>query len=234
LILAVLVLVFTLAATFIYVLPLQISIAYGHRNGNDHLSMEVLPPARLFALKFEIPVVALRWEEILPELYLESELEQPISGKSLNQSQESTNPLELLGALNRKRFRQALRMIGEYQDVLHYLTRVLRIKHFRWVINFGTGDPATTGFLTGLLWSLESNVYVRARRMLHAAAKPELSVVPDFQAKLLHVDFNCIFAAHFGHIIIVGYKLLKAVKKGVSINGRSSDSGPDEDSDGEH
>lgn len=221
-------------ALLLFYLPLWIQLNYQHRDRDDRLTVEVHTVARLLYYRFEVPVLRLSRERFFPALFVEAELQQGLGRKLLLQEKEAITAEDVLRVINWRSLRLAHRMIGEYARILDYVTRTTAIESLRWTTGFGLADPALTGFATGLLWTVKSVLYRRVRNMLRSPGRPQIAVEPFFGGPRLQVDFHCIFATRIGHIIIVGYKLRQVFKKGVNKDGGTSDSGADENSDGEH
>jgi len=221
-------------ALFIFYLPLWVELNYRHADGDDRLTVEVHSVAGLLYYRFEIPVLQVARDRIFPALFVEGELQQGLPRKLLLEEREAITAEDLLRVINWRSVRLARRMVGEYSEILDYLARTMSVEALRWTTRFGLSDPALTGFFTGLLWMLKSGLYMRIRKLLRFPAPPRFSVQPVFAGPVLLVDFHCIFASRIGHIIIVGIKLRRAFKKGVSKDGGTSDSRADENGDGEH
>lgn len=221
-------------ALLIFYLPLWIELRYRHRDGDDRLTVEVYTVAGLLYYRFEIPLLQVTRERMFPALIIEAELRQGLGKKIIRQETEKITAEDFLRAVNWRSVRIASRMVTQYGRILDYLIRTISIRAFSWTTRFGLDDPALTGLTTGLLWALKSGLYLRIRRMLRFPGPPRLAVEPFFGGRSLRVDFHCIFASRIGHIIVVGIKLRQAFKKGVSKDGGTSDSGADENGDGEY
>jgi hypothetical protein len=61
--------------------------------------------------------------------------------------------------------------------IIRTFMKSLSVERFSCDVVIGLGDPADTGFVTGILWSLAS--------MLNVLPRIRLSIVPDFAARLL-------------------------------------------------
>jgi len=87
--------------------------------------------------------------------------------------------------------------------MLKYLWNRSKLKELRLNIVVGTDDAALTGLIGGILWSvigiLDSYLTNRFK-----SYKKHLNVKTNFNAKELKIDFYCIFAIRFVHIIRVG------------------------------
>lgn len=73
---------------------------------------------------------------------------------------------------------------------------------FEFNLSFGTGNPAYTGILNGLLWSIVSVMLSRLLPLIGSwGSNPQLILNPDFQKKTFSLKLDCIFYLPFGHLI---------------------------------
>jgi hypothetical protein len=70
----------------------------------------------------------------------------------------------------------------------------------RGVFIFGTGDAATTGILSGIVWQVASGAEVLFKQMLKKGII-EVKIRPDFESPVLDVDIHCIVFVPLLHII---------------------------------
>jgi Protein of unknown function (DUF2953). len=103
----------------------------------------------------------------------------------------------------------------------------LRFSRVSWKTEYGSGDAAETAVLCGLIWSVQS--------MLHPLLTDSknvqvcIDVVPLFQEKRFESWFSCMMTIRAGEAMTVMMKIRQQQKEGVA-NGRSSDTGADENS----
>lgn len=89
---------------------------------------------------------------------------------------------------------------------LRYRIEVVKVKLS---VDYGTGDPADTGILYGVIWAAIGNLYQLFNQYL-VFDFPEVSLNPDFENKIFKTEFEGIIKVRLVHIIIA---LLKSVKK---------------------
>lgn len=96
-------------------------------------------------------------------------------------------------------------LIGQALLSLLRVLKRIRFKQLQLQVEIGTGDAAETGIATGMLWSslgLLSHLFSR-RGGLFSAKKKELTIIPNFQERVLNLDAAGILLLRPGHIIIV-------------------------------
>lgn len=76
-------------------------------------------------------------------------------------------------------------------------------------VDFGTGDPADTGILYGVIWAAIGNLYQLFNRYL-VFDFPDTKINPDFENKIFKTEFEGIIRVKLVHIIIA---LLKSIKR---------------------
>lgn len=92
---------------------------------------------------------------------------------------------------------------------MRYKIEVVRMSLF---VEYGTGDPADTGILYGVIWAAIGNVYQLFNRYL-VFDFPEVELKPDFENKVFNLRFEGIIRARLVHIIIALVKSAKKIKQ---------------------
>lgn len=84
-----------------------------------------------------------------------------------------------------------------------------KCSYFSWVVEVGTGDPALTALITGLLWNIAALFYRNLRTQTHLKLnRPEIKILPYFSGLCWHTELHCIFIFSPGHIITAGIRTL--------------------------
>lgn len=81
---------------------------------------------------------------------------------------------------------------------MRYKIEVVKVKIS---VKYGTGDPADTGFLYGVIWAAIGNLYQLFNRYL-VFDFPETIIEPDFENKVFTGEFESIIKVKLVHIII--------------------------------
>jgi len=91
------------------------------------------------------------------------------------------------------------------EPAYRYMLSVMKLHQFSWRTRLGLHQADHTGIAVGLLWIVKSNstVYLY-RRLKKPTPKPELEIIPVFNAHLVAMRLNCVFSLRPGHIIITG------------------------------
>lgn len=90
-----------------------------------------------------------------------------------------------------------------------------KFEEFSWALRVGTGDPAATALIYGLLRTAGSLLAHYLQRLARFNSPPQITMVPNFQKASLDTFFHCIFRIKLGHIIIAAiwarfrYRFLK-------------------------
>lgn len=98
-------------------------------------------------------------------------------------------------------------ILGGLTGQLFYLLAHYRPRRIRGYLKFGTGDPATTGWLTGLIY------------LLLPARADQFTVSPDFYTKMFETEFICeghIRALHLLRVllrVVPDKKVQRLIKK---------------------
>jgi hypothetical protein len=109
-----------------------------------------------------------------------------------------------------KRLVQATRDYSEWVDGL---LRQWKCTRFRWVTRVGLGDAPATAVASGVLWSLKTAFVGYASRRTRMAARPELSVVPQFNQLQFSLDIAYIGHIRLGRALIAALSLLMRILK---------------------
>lgn len=110
---------------------------------------------------------------------------------------------------------RVLKLYKRYWPVAKYLLRRVKCKHFEWRTEFGTGDAASTGWVTGMAWAVKTAVVSQMFRFIQVPkSRPILEIHPNFNRPLLGVRIHGEFNVRIIFIIITGVKMLLSKKIG--------------------
>jgi hypothetical protein len=132
---------------------------------------------------------------------------------------------------------------------LRYLGRRTRCSHLRLWTEVGSSDAMETALLSGVCWAVIGVGLGYFSRIVRLEPNvPQVQVVPNFRAPSWRLQADCILRLRLGHAIVAGIWLLRRAwrekeliawardswrRKGAEGSGRASDSGADEDGNGE-
>lgn len=106
------------------------------------------------------------------------------------------------------------RLIAEdVKIILSYTTRhALKVEKLHFILNYGTGDAASTGVLYG---AISGVVYGLLGLLAHSHKTKDslLSVTPEFNNATFQAKGECILKLQNVHIIVIATKLIKLIIK---------------------
>ncbi|HBT48010.1 MAG TPA: hypothetical protein DEA73_09105 [Peptococcaceae bacterium] len=98
----------------------------------------------------------------------------------------------------------ALRLWQRLASVWGRFLTGTRCQGFRCIVQVGTGDPASTGVFTGLLWNLLGFWLQNLKRQTRSRFRPELAVIPCFEGPCWRAEFSCRLAFPVARLILAG------------------------------
>lgn len=85
---------------------------------------------------------------------------------------------------------QLLRKLARLRPLMQQISWI----RFMLELSFGMGDPALTGFLTGIGWSVGSCLLASVQRLRRCMITPTLTIVPVFARSYLRVHWEGEFS----------------------------------------
>jgi hypothetical protein len=195
----------------IFITKLTITISLYHGNDNDHFTIKFRAWFGLIKYKVEVPMVKV--DDDGPNLVFEEKTEKGKEGKGKEKDKlKKETPEEILTSI--KDFRELLEHVaGLHRIVRHFLSKI-KVYDVQWQTVFGTGDAASTGTMTGLIWGAKGSMIGVVSGYMKLQSMPQLAVIPSFQKAIIQTDFSCIITFRVGHAILAGFKLIKYWKGG--------------------
>ncbi len=106
------------------------------------------------------------------------------------------------------------KMIWEdVKELLLYASKnALKFENLTFHIDYGTGDAAATGILYGVISGIVYGIWgiIGNNAVLESY---DIDIRPDYYNTLLSLDGKCIVKLRNVHIIIIGFKVIKLLKK---------------------
>ncbi|MTI79357.1 MAG: DUF2953 domain-containing protein [Firmicutes bacterium] len=215
-------LVFILLLVPLVIMPLRIRIRYKQENFDDLVILEMglwkLPTYKLtlpkLDLKAKISGVTLKTSQNIEN---SGELVRKIvttllgmPGKEDNMANEEKKvkiPFNITKIKNR--IKKQKKLYHRNKPAIQYLLNHVKCTQLKWKTNFGVGDAATTGWLTGLIWTGKTTVLTKLFSLvIPPNHQPKLEVQPKFNKNELIINFDCIFEVRIVHIMVTGIKIL--------------------------
>ncbi|MGM0843948.1 MAG: DUF2953 domain-containing protein [Bacillota bacterium] len=190
----------------ILITKLRITISLYHGNDNDNISIRFRAWFGLIKYKIEVPMIKL--DEDGPNIVFEEKTEKGTEGQGKEKDKvKKETPEEMLASF--KDFRELLQHVAGLHRIVRSFMKRVKVYDVKWQTVFGTGDAATTGTMTGLMWGAKGGIIGVISHYMKLQSKPQLSVIPSFQKAVVITDFSCIITFRVGHAILAGIKLIK-------------------------
>jgi hypothetical protein len=182
----------------IFLSSIIIVIDFSHRKDDDHFKVQV----RLWKfIRYTINIPTIKVEEDQPNIEYEK---QTSSG---NEEHTKVTPKDIHERLSD--FQEILEHVLGMNKIIKKFLKTIRIKKFEWHTLVGLGDAASTGILTGAVWTVKGGILALLSHYMRMTAKPNYSVVPSFQIPASQTFLTCIFKMRIGNAILTGFKVLK-------------------------
>lgn len=193
----------------LFLTPLRILLTYQRVGENDRLSVEVQIWYRLIKLKYEIPLVKLKWGQSGPKWAGEI--------KKGNRPDQEIRKAEL----DTPKIKKSMRTfqwfkthVIDFLPILKDLMLHIRCEQLNWRTAIGVGDAAATGTLTGMVFGIKSAVIGAISHHISLTNIPRISVHPVWNGEIIRTNLTCILRFQVGHAIIAGVRILLKLRKG--------------------
>jgi hypothetical protein len=190
----------------------EVDFRYRRVNEEDHINIDFRAFHGLWHTQFQIPTLQLKWEGG-PQV----EVEQKSSGKG------GTRKAKTKARFRYLRREWLLRLWPKIPRLLDYLKQVkndfyrgIHCEKINWRVEIGLKDASQTAIAAGAFWSMFGFAMTHLYRQVTVdVSQPALIVIPQFKKEIFFCDLQCIFRLRIGHIIFVGFNLLRALKRGL-------------------
>lgn len=187
------------------IIPLRFHLYYHKKDRDDEFIIEIQPPKNIFYQKIAIPAVKLRdnWRKLVLdwEGTLGNEQEFFLEGEQGIDLVDLMEDFQLVVA--------TVRRVTEHALACGHMARYTRLQHFEFILLIGTGNPAYTGMVAGVLWSVIPTLSSRVFNYIKNVEKhPVIKVNPDFVKRNFALSFDSIFTLKIGHIMTIGSCIL--------------------------
>jgi hypothetical protein len=112
-----------------------------------------------------------------------------------------------------EKYEELLHRISHLQEMVRWFFARITCEHWKWETMIGTGDAAEAGVLTGVVWSVKSNVLGFLSHYIRWVTVPKLDVVPNFGQAVFQTTYEGIFHFRLGNLIRFGIKLWFRLRK---------------------
>lgn len=215
------------AAAILLISPLGIWVDYRHRGkSEDSLLMQIQFLWGLGKFSVQVPVIS-----------------ASRGGLSLRATAGKQKKRIGIAMPSRRQFIRRMTAIqqvkGSVGRFLRLFRRSVKIKKLVWHTQLGINDSARLAQLTGMLWAVKGMVCAGAYGLFRFTTQPVLRVQPQYNRNFFRTVFSCILEFPLGYAIIAAFFAvylvlkLKLSRRGEENVG-TSNSGPDENSDGKY
>lgn len=198
---------------FLFSLALQAEIDFRYRRAEekDHLEIDLRALHGILHTSLVIPSLQLEWENG-PQL----EFTKANAGEQAVHKPQRTKAR--LRYVRRGWIAKYWPKIPGYVSHLNRIKkrfyRGIHCKGINWRIEIGCKDPAQTAIAAGLFWSAFGLALARLYKQVRVeVGQPEVMVVPQFEKEGFLCDLKCIFQVRIGHIIFVGFSLVRIYQR---------------------
>lgn len=214
----------------------EIEVKYERKGTDDRVTIRVMGPFGVVYQRTEVPVM--EFDEAKDgwrfELETRSKEEVGVKPQALARSEFYIHEAQKVHQfINRLK-----RLIKIFDPMIDFILAHVEVRSLAWQTTLGVGDAAATALLCGSLWGTKGVVLSYIQSRTHVTDKNVvIAVFPSFRESRFQTFLQCIFSLRVVHIIVAQLIMLREKrrhKKGVTQDGKSSDSGLNENSHGKH
>ena len=214
----------------------EIEVKYERKGTDDRVTIRVIGPFGVVYQRTEVPVMEFDdskdgWRF---ELETRSKEEVGVKPQALARTEFYIHEVQKVN-----RFINKLKRLKKtFEPMIDFILDHVEVRSLAWQTTLGVGDAAATALLCGGLWGTKGVVLSYIQSRTHVTDKNVvIAVFPSFRENRFQTFLQCIFSLRVVHIIVAQLIMLREKrrhKKGVTQDGKSSDSGPNENSHGKH
>lgn len=121
---------------------------------------------------------------------------------------------EINGGIND--LKKMFKNVFKKKEIIRVFIENLKINlyEFCWKTEFGTGNAAHTGILTGIIWSIKGVIVSSLGSRMNKFSGIQIKVNPVFNKRTFKTRLRCIFSVKLGNIILATLKVVVYKFKG--------------------
>jgi len=210
------VLAFLLAMTILLLLSLalkaEVDFRYRRIEEEDHIEIDFRAFHGLWHTQYIIPTLQLEWEKG-PQV----KIEQVANAKGgTRQATKETRMRYIRRGWLSRFWPNVPRLLRYINRVKQQFYRGIHCKAINWRIEIGYQDAAHTAIAAGTFWTMFGFALAHLYQQVTVEVpRPTLEVVPQFKKEGFLCDVRCIFQLRIGHIIFIGFNVLRTLKRGI-------------------
>ncbi len=208
----VLVALIVLFALFLLIIftKIKVYINYQHHNDDDYLKIQFKAWFGLIKFKREFPLIKI--DDNTPTVVVK---QKKPDTKQDSPKQESTNQYSSEDLLNSIRdAKEILTSVVYLHTIVQKFLKKVAVRKLEWHTVVGIGDAASTGMVTGAIWTVKGGIVGLISNFLKLQTVPIITITPQFQHAISHITFSCMIHFRIGHAMLAGIKIFKYWKGG--------------------
>jgi hypothetical protein len=175
--------------------PVRVEIVYWRQEQKDYA--EVVVSFWFRWLRFRRTLPQMDWQGLTRGLEMKTDKKQKV--------QITKDRVEEL----KENMNQMIDLIPDFIRNLRRFFRHVHCSQFHWKTVIGTGDAMETGMISGLMWTIKTNLYTFLNQWIQFDRLPEFEVVPHFTQSVLSISFQSIIRFRMGHAILAMSHVLR-------------------------
>ncbi len=100
----------------------------------------------------------------------------------------------------------------DYVKQINNMFRRFRIHYLHWSTNVGTGEAASTGIISGLLWGIKSTLVAFITKQMNILQPADISVVPEFERETIKTEIDCLVSMKLADALLALFNMRKLFK----------------------
>jgi hypothetical protein len=191
---------------------LTVTLDLNHIGDNDQFNIKFRAWFGLLRYTINIPLVKIDKDE--PKLIVKQEqkMGSEKEDNKVKETEDKVTPEDALNGLSD--IKEIAQHIVGLHTIIRKFLRKIRIKKLEWHSQFGIGDAAHTGLLTGAAWTIKGGVIGLLSRYMKLQTTPVVTITPEFNQFCSRTKLQCIFQFRIGQAILAGIQFIKYWKGG--------------------
>ncbi|AGL01964.1 DUF2953 domain-containing protein [Desulfoscipio gibsoniae] len=189
--------------------PVTVHISYALKENDDsepNTTLNLSTPGTgvslsfmwgLFKLRLRLSSIKLVYGTFAPVFKLRARLARR-SGSVIDREKTSISASRIIDM-----YKQIVNIYRATEPAYRYMLSATKLHQFSWCTRLGMYQADQTGMAVGLLWIAKSNTAAYLYRLLKKPSpKPELEIIPVFNARLVATRINCVFSLRSVNMVI--------------------------------
>lgn len=208
----VILLLLLLLLLLIIITKLTVTLDLKHVGDNDQFKIKFRAWFGLLRYTINIPLVKI--DDNGPNVIVKQEQKvgNEKADNKVKEKEEKVSPDDALNSLSDiKEITQHI--VGLHKIIRRFLKKI-KIKKLEWHSQFGIGDAAHTGLLTGAAWAIKGSVIGVMSQYMKLKTNPVVTITPEFNQFCSRTKLQCIFQFRIGQAMWAGIQFIKYWKGG--------------------